>query len=395
MPEQFIINKTIILLNPFFTVNQLHFMQVKNYVRFVSKDRNKFFSTLKSRVDLYFRENRLSKFANTTLIVKTKILLALYIVPFVFILTLSPPIWLAFIAWILMGVGMAGLGMSVMHDANHGAYSNNKIINYLMSNVIVLLGASGFNWKLQHNFLHHTYTNITHLDDDIKDKAILKFSPHTRVRQIHRFQWLLAFPLYGISTLYWVTVKDFTQFFNYIKLGVNKNTRKENNIAFTKIVISKVGYYFTFLVLPTVILGFSFWYIFLGFILMHITAGFILTLIFQLAHTVEEAHHPMPNDKGEIENDWAIHQLNTTVNFSRNSKLLSWYVGGLNFQVEHHLFPTISHVHYPKIAPIVKATAEEFGIPYLENETFGDALKSHLNMLRSLGRLPALSEAIG
>lgn len=370
-------------------------MSTKNYVRFVSKDRNKFFTTLKARVDQHFKEHDLSKFANATLIVKTKILLALYIVPFVMILMFAPPLWLALLLWTVMGVGMAGLGMSVMHDANHGAYSNNKFVNYLMSNVIVLLGASGFNWKLQHNFLHHTYTNITHLDDDIKDKAVLKFSPHTEVKKIHKYQWLLAFPLYGISTLYWVTVKDFIQFFNYIKQGVNKNSKKENNIAFARIVLSKIGYYFVFLVLPTMILGFSFWYVFSGFILMHIAAGFILTLIFQLAHTVEEAHHPLPNDQGEIENDWAIHQLNTTVNFSRNSKLLSWYVGGLNFQVEHHLFPTISHVHYPRIAPIVKATAEEFGIPYLENETFADAFMSHVNMLKSLGRLPDLNEAIG
>lgn len=370
-------------------------MQAKNYVRFVSKDRNKFFTILKSRIDLYFRENNLSKFANTTLIVKTKILLALYIIPFVLILIFAPPVWLTFAAWLTMGIGMAGLGMSVMHDANHGAYSNNKIVNYMMSNVIVLLGASGFNWRLQHNFLHHTYTNITHLDDDIKDKAILKFSPHTRRRKIHRFQWLLAFPLYGISTIYWVTIKDFIQFFSYIKEGVNTNDRKANNLAFTKIVLCKLGYYFVLFLLPIVIFEFSFWNIFLGFLLMHVTAGFILTLIFQLAHTVEEAHHPMPNDNGEIENDWAIHQLNTTVNFSRNNKLLSWYVGGLNFQIEHHLFPTISHVHYPGIAPIVKATAEEFGVPYLENETFGDALKSHLNMLKSLGRLPSLNETIG
>jgi linoleoyl-CoA desaturase len=110
--------------------------------------------------------------------------------------------------------------------------------------------------------------------------------------------------------------------------------------------------------------------------------------VFQLAHTVEETSHPLPNENGIIENDWAIHQLNTTVNFSRNNKLLSWYVGGLNFQVEHHLFPRICHVHYPEIAPIVKQTAEEFGIPYLEQQYFSKALKSHFAALERFGRLP-------
>jgi linoleoyl-CoA desaturase len=121
---------------------------------------------------------------------------------------------------------------------------------------------------------------------------------------------------------------------------------------------------------------------------MHYTAGIILSLVFQLAHTVEETTHPMPNAEGIIENDWAIHQLNTTVNFSRKNKVLSWYVGGLNFQVEHHLFPKVCHVHYPEIAPIVKQTAEEFGIPYLEQEHFSNALKSHFAALKRFGTLP-------
>ena len=128
---------------------------------------------------------------------------------------------------------------------------------------------------------------------------------------------------------------------------------------------------------------------------MHFVAGIILSVTFQLAHAVEGAAHPLPNEAGIIENDWAIHQLNTTVNFSRENRWLSWYVGGLNFQIEHHLFPRISHVHYPALSGIVKSTAEEFGIPYLENKTFSQALQSHVMHLKQLGRLPDLEEAIG
>jgi linoleoyl-CoA desaturase len=146
---------------------------------------------------------------------------------------------------------------------------------------------------------------------------------------------------------------------------------------------------------PTYVFQIPFWQVFTGFMLMHFFSGLILTTVFQLAHTVEHTDHPMPNADGIIENDWAIHQLNTTVNFSPNNKLLSWYVGGLNYQVEHHLFQKVSHVHYPAIAKIVKQTAKEFGVPYLENKTLFGAIGSHIAYLKQLGKLPNLHEAIG
>ena len=119
---------------------------------------------------------------------------------------------------------------------------------------------------------------------------------------------------------------------------------------------------------------------------MHAVAGLILSVVFQLAHVVEEAHFPVPDEKGNIENEWAIHQMETTADFSRKSWLITYYVGGLNYQTEHHLFPRICHVHYPKLAPIVEATAKEFGVPYIYNETFITALKSHMSVISKLGR---------
>ena len=197
-------------------------------------------------------------------------------------------------------------------------------------------------------------------------------------------------------SLYWIVAKDFVQFRRYVRNGVNQKSAKENTIAMIRIVILKVVYFTIMIGMPVFILGTSdLVTVLCGFLLMHFIAGVVLTVIFQLAHTVEGTSHPLPNAEGNIENEWAIHQLNTTVNFSRSNKWLSWYVGGLNFQVEHHLFPRVCHVHYPAIAPIVKQTAEEFGVPYLENPTFGSALRSHLNTLRRFGKLPDLEEAIG
>ncbi|MDX5346821.1 MAG: acyl-CoA desaturase [Hymenobacteraceae bacterium] len=369
-------------------------MKLKGKVKFVNKDKNLFFATLRKRVDQYFTENNISRHANSTMVVKSAVLITCYVLPFDLLLLLQPPFVLSLLLWVLMGIGLAGIGMSVMHDANHGAYSTNKYVNLLMGHTLNLVGGSVFNWKLQHNILHHTYTNIVHIDEDIEDRLVLRFSPHTKVKFFHQLQWVYAFLFYGVLTLYWVVAKDFVQFFKFTKNGVNPNSKSENTKLFLKLITNKALYFFLMLAVPTLFFAIPFLQVLYGFLLMHFVSGLILTVVFQLAHTVDGTHHPLPTENGIIENDWAIHQLHTTVNFSRNNKWLSWYVGGLNFQIEHHLFPRVCHVHYPHIAPIVKQTAEEFGIPYMENNTFGQALRSHIATLHRFGRLPSLNEAI-
>jgi len=195
--------------------------------------------------------------------------------------------------------------------------------------------------------------------------------------------------------LYWTLLKDFVQFNKYTKDGVNKSTPAQNRVILFKIVLSKLFYFFFIIFVPVFFFHLPLWQVVVGFLLMHFIGGQVLTVIFQLAHTVEGTTHPLPNSDDTIENNWAVHQMNTTVNFSRRSKWISWYVGGLNFQVEHHLFPTICHVHYPEVSKIVKSTAEEFGVQYLENETFWQALTSHVRTLQRFGKLPDINEALG
>lgn len=363
-------------------------------IKFVSKDKNLFYQTLRKRVNDYFVENNISKNANSTMVAKAVVLIAAYVLPFVALLAFQPSLGVSLLLWVIMGLGVAGIGMSVMHDANHGSFSKNDIVNKWMGYSLNLVGGSIFNWKLQHNILHHTYTNVVDYDEDIADKGVLRFSPHTKVKGIYKLQYVYAFFFYGIMTLYWIVLKDFLQFFRHIRNGVNTASKKENRKSFLKILTVKLVHFAVIFAVPVWLFNIPFTEILLGWLLMHFVAGIILTVIFQLAHTVEGTSHPLPDTSGNIENDWAIHQLNTTVNFSPRNKLLSWYVGGLNYQVEHHLFPTICHVHYVAIAPIVKQTAEEFGIPYLENETFLKALKSHMVALHRFGRMPKLDEAI-
>jgi len=369
-------------------------MNLKGQVRFINKDKSLFYATVKKRVDEYFSQQQLSKNANATMVIKTIVLLSTYFIPFIILVLVQPPFAVMCLLWLVMGLSLSGIGMSIMHDANHGAYSKNKSVNNFLGHTLNLAGGSVFNWKLQHNILHHTYTNIAHIDEDISDKLVLRFNPHTVVKKYQKLQYVYAFFFYGLVTFYWASFKDFLQIARYTRNGVNPNSRKENAIIITRMIIDKFLYFSITIGIP-IMAGIAVWQVLAGFFLMHFASGIILTVIFQLAHTVEGTSHPLPNDAGDIENCWAIHQMNTTMNFSKGSSILTWYLGGLNYQIEHHLFPRICHVHYPSIAPIVEQTAIEFGIPYMQNETFGKAFKSHLALMKRFGKWPGISEAVG
>ncbi len=370
-------------------------VKAKAPIRFINPGKNDFFITLKKRVDNYFEENKLSRNANAGMVIKSIVLISAYIVPFILLNVLNPGFGIAMIFWGIMGFALAGIGMSVMHDANHGAYSANEKLNIWMGYSLNLCGGSIFNWKIQHNLMHHTYTNITSYDEDIESKLSMRFDPHTQLKWYHKTQWYMAFIYYGIITFYWIALKDFVQYKKYIKNGVNRNSVAKNRGILARIILLKVIYFGIILGIPVFVIGVPFWQWFAGYALMHFIGGLILSTVFQLAHTVEGTKHPLPNEKGIIENDWAIHQMETTANFCRGNKFISWYVGGLNYQVEHHLFTRISHVHYPAISHIVKSTAEEFNVPYLENRTLSQALGAHVRALKTLGRLPKFEEVMG
>ena len=156
------------------------------------------------------------------------------------------------------------------------------------------------------------------------------------------------------------------------------------------LVTSKLFYVGYVFVLPLILTNLLWWQILIGLIAMHYIAGFILAIIFQPAHVIEGTEFPLPDENRTLENNWAVHQLMTTTNFGNKSKWFTWYVGGLNFQIEHHLFPNVCHVHYHKIASIVKATAHEFGLPYKSSRTFLTAIAAHARLLKQLGVKPVL-----
>ncbi|MBS1643700.1 MAG: acyl-CoA desaturase [Bacteroidetes bacterium] len=319
---------------------------------------------------------------------KTVAMIAIYLVPFGIILSGYGAVNLAIylLLWVLMGLGMVGIGTSVMHDSNHGAYSKNKTVNKMLGAIIVLVGGYHVTWRIQHNILHHTYTNIEGLDGDIDAGVLLRFSPHSKHYKMHRFQHLYAWFLYGLLTVQWATIKDYLAVIDYNKKDLLKKEKRSLARAIWEITGWKILYYSIFLVLPILFSGVAWGWVVLGFFLMHFFAGLALSCIFQLAHVMEDAEFPQPLDNNKMQNNWAVHQVLNTINFSPRSKIMSWFIGGLNYQIEHHLFPHICHVHYPELSKIVKRTATKWGIPYQEEKTFLSALIEHGKMLKKLGK---------
>lgn len=292
----------------------------KDQNKFAALNKNLFFSTLGKRVDQHFVDSQKSRYVNKSIVVKTVILISAYLVPYLLILNLNPTFTLSLLLWLIMGVSISEIGMSVMHDSNHLAFSKNSTVNKWLGYAINLAGARVTNWKLHHNILHHTYTNVANLDEDKKDRGVIKLSPHECVQMLHRFQWVYAFFFYGIITLFWVLLKDFIQYIRFIKSGVNRQTKSENNQMLLGLVVLKTVYFGVFFAMPSWLFIIAFLNILGGLLIMHFAAGLVLTIIFQLTHSVEGTNYPLPNSKKVIKGDWAVYQSATAVNYSPHIK---------------------------------------------------------------------------
>ena len=357
-------------------------------IRFPRKDSAQFFKTLNKRVNSYFQQNNLKKTGNWKLHLKAIIMFALFLSPYFLILSLDLPNWINLLLTMVMGVGMAGVGMNVMHDGNHGSFSSKSWVNKLMGGSIYILAGNVYCWQVQHNVLHHTFTNILEHDEDLDAGRVLRFHKNAKWHRLHRFQHYYSVFLYGLLTFNWAITTDFQQMYRYTKRKLAYRKFPNPIMNWSVLVITKLIYATIWIIIPMLILDIAWWKVLLGFFVMHYVAGVILSVVFQLAHVVDEAETPMPKEDGTMKNTWAIHQLFTTVNFGTKNKLVNWFTGGLNHQVEHHIFPHISHVHYTKISKIVKQTALEFNLPYNEFKTTRKAIISHFRHLKELGRKP-------
>lgn len=363
-------------------------MSDKN-ITFASTHRD-FTTTLNKRVNHYFKTTGETRHANREMIIKTVCMFAMYFLPYALIVGGVVTAWPGLVGLVLvMSLGLAGIGLSVMHDANHGAYSKRKWVNTVVGYSLNLVGANAFNWKMQHNVLHHSYTNVHDEDEDISPRGALRLDPHSKWKKIHRYQFIYAWVLYGLMTLVWLFFKDFSRIIKYQRNGFAKKNNANIGREWTILIATKLLYIGYIFVIPLLVTSLAWWQILLGIVIMHYIAGFLLAIIFQPAHVIEGTSYPLPDEERTLQTSWAVHQLLTTMNFGNRSRWFTWYVGGLNFQIEHHLFPNICHVHYRKIAGIVRETAHEFGLPYRSARTFAEALAGHTRLLRQLGMKPA------
>ncbi len=347
-------------------------------------EEKQFWKALRKNVNTYFETNNISPKANTEMVIKTIMMMLAYFIPLCCVFYLPSSILTGLILVIIIGFAKAGIGMSVMHDALHGAYSSKKWVNKLVGSSMYMIGSNVFNWKIQHNIYHHAYTNIDGLDEDIQTRWIIRLSEYTPLKPIHRFQHIYAFVLYGLMT-FSMLISDVTQLISYNKQGLTQKHGGKSKNELGKMLAVKFIYLFIMIALPLLITDYRWWQVLIGFTIMHWIAGFILSLVFQLAHIVEGAHQHEGHGTVDVENEWAVHQMLTTADFAPKNRLLNWYVGGLNFQVVHHLFPHICHVHYPKLAIIVAQTAAEYGISYNIKPTLTSAIQSHIVRMKELG----------
>lgn len=356
-------------------------------IKFVCNDakQKQFALAVRKNVNAYFREKNISIKGNLRLAIQTIVMLSLYVFPFALVFIIPMNAWVGLLMAALSGAGMAGVGMCVMHDAVHGSYSEKEWINKMLGGTMYLLGSNVFNWKIQHNYLHHSYTNIEGYDHDINSKGPIRLSEYAPLKKVHRYQYIHAFFFYGLMTISKL-INDFIQLQVFNTAGIIRKYNINLVSEYTKMIVVKIVYLFVFVGLPILFTPFSWWQVLTGFFVMHWVAGFILGVVFQMAHVVEGAEQLLPDAKGNIYEEWAVHELRSTSDFARNNLFLEYYVGGLNFQIEHHLFPNISHIHYRKIAPIVEQTAKEFGFDYNLKPSFRKAFLSHVRRLKELGK---------
>ncbi len=341
-----------------------------------------FSRALRQRVEEYFSTNGKRFTGNFRLYFKSIILILTAVGTYVLLLADIVPVWAAILLCVALGLNLASIGFNLMHEGAHGSYSRKRWVNEIMGYSLNALGGNVMIWKQKHNQDHHTYTNIQGHDSDIDIEPWIRTNQNQKKYWYHRYQHYYWIILYGLTYFIWVFSQDFRKYFTG-KIAEHSEMRRmkwNNHVMFW---LSKLTYFFAFLVLPVLLLGF--WETVIGYAIISFSCGWVLAVVFQLAHLVEDTSFPMPDPESKvIDNEWTIHQLATTANFSTRSKIVSWFVGGLNFQIEHHLFPKISHVHYPAVSKLVKEVCHEFNVKYIEHRTVFHALRSHVIYLKSV-----------
>ena len=313
---------------------------------------------------------------------KTAILFAGFTGFYVLLVSVTQTWWQAVPLAILLGLATATIGFNVQHDGGHHAYSNHAWVNTMMAMTLDVIGGSSYRWRWKHGIFHHTYVNIMGHDTDIDLGGLGRLAPHQTQFRFHRWQHWYLWPLYGLMTIKWHLVADFRDIITG-RIGGQRFPRPRGWDLV--IFLAGKGVFLT-LAFGIPLLFHPLWVVALFYGVVAVVIGLLLSVVFQLAHCVEQAEFPLPRkDNGLIENAWAIHQVETSVDFARGSRMAAWLLGGLNFQIEHHLFPRICHTNYPAISKLVEQTCREYGVKYSSHESLWAGVTSHFRWLRRMG----------
>ncbi len=352
-------------------MNQVHF----------SPGQRPVYQQLSTQVNQYFQQQNIAKSGDRRLFRKAVVILLLFSSSYAALLLLPSP-W-SLIAWFIHGIATALVGFNVMHDGAHESFSGSRRLNRLAALTFNLIGSNRFYWAQKHNRNHHSFTNVDDVDEDIDALGLFRMSPHQRRFWFHRYQHIYVWLLYTLTSLFWFFALDYKAYFRQkiAQRGFSQRLSLTDHVEFWA---SKLLYLLVYIALPLSLSDTS--TVITGFLLMHAVLGFLFAVVFQLAHIVDQAEFPQPDANGAMSDEWAAHQLRTTVDFATQNRFLTWALGGLNFQVEHHLFPRVSHVHYPALHQLLQASCSAQGHPIRSYPSLWAALKGHYCHLRQLGR---------
>lgn len=336
---------------------------------------------LKKNIDEYFSSTNQGTKGNWLMAFKVVFFIT-WMIGGYYVLFTATTFWQTFAGYMLSGTGSLLTTITVAHDASHKALSKNKYINKVFSYAWSLLGLSTYFWEAKHHHSHHSFTNVVEYDQDISQIKVIRMNPAAQYKKFHRYQKFYAPLLYAFFGFFAITFREFKLY------GVRQygNTySKHGPTLLFNIILMKIFYFGLNLALPLYLIPIPAWQIILSFLLMVSIAGMYIALVLVVPHLNMHALFKVPSESGMINTNWFTHSLEVTVDSSPSSRLVNWFTGGLNTHVIHHFFPHICHIHYAQLTPIVKSTAEKFGLEY-KQQSFVSLLGSHFRFLGELGK---------
>lgn len=340
-----------------------------------------FYREVVERADAYFESSGRRRRDMPQMYFKSFVLLTWFWGSWALLVFAAASAWQAALCAISLGLSIAAIGMGVQHDANHGAYSSRPWVNRLFSCTLDLMGVSSFIWRQKHNVIHHTYTNIDGIDSDIDFGPIARLTPEQPWYPWHRYQHLYCWIAYGSLLPKWVWLEDFLILFSR-RIGPHRLPKLDRS-DLARFVIAKIVFVTWSMVIPS--LFHPVWQVVLFHLLATYTLGVTLATVFQSAHCVEDVEFPLVPEGGAVDQEWAAHQVETTVDFGRNNPVATWFFGGLSFQIEHHLFPKICHMNYPALSHIVDEVAAKHHVRVRRRATVREGIAAHYRHVRRLG----------